>query len=321
MINATKYYAYFDKFHGPVEQSSNGWYVTNCPFCGKRKFAINLDYGTGKCWRGCQSTTLLTEIIMRSHGITYYDARELVESMHDGLQYIPESVSKYVKVDMQLPAGYTPILSGTGVMGNRARAYLEGRGFDLNYMDMIGVGYCQDEGPTLETNFFGYIIIPFKKQGMLVYYIGRDYIGNYIRYKNPPKEMFGIGKAELIFNEEALQLCEKVYVTEGWADASTIKRAGTSIQGAISSPYQNNLLIKSPVKQLVIIPDAGYYLNGLVMAKALIPYKEVKVLNMDSVKEFGKDVNEVGVERVYALEAETPLASRPWIYKEMRAHA
>jgi len=321
MIEKEKVYAYFDKYFGPCEPSTNGWYETECPVCGKRKFAIHLDYLLGKCWKGCYPRTYLMDIIKDYHQINYFQARELIDSMNPGLIRIPQGGAKLVRVDVKLPVGYTPILSGKGIMAERARNYLSDRGFDLNYMDMLGVGYCQEESDDPKENYFGYIIIPFKKKGQLAYFIGRDYIGNFARYKNPSKELFGVGKSELFFNEEALYVHKEVHVTEGWADAATIGRAGISIQGSTPSAYQTTTMIKSPVNRLILAPDAGYYKNGLSMAKLLWPYKEVKVINMNYLIDYGKDINEVGLDRYKELVENTPLATQMWIYKEMRQYA
>lgn len=318
MIDRGKVYAYFDKFFGPVKPSTNDWYTCQCPFCGSRdKFAISLDYLIGKCWKGCYNGYLV-EAIKQYHQITYFEARELIDSMPESLIGIPQMHRQVTQADLILPKGYTPILSGDGVMGQRARQYLSGRGFDLNLMDMLGVGYCQDTSENQIDDYFGYIIIPFKKKGQLVYFIGRDYIGNYLRYKNPDKEKYGVGKAELLFNEEALYLQSKVWVTEGWACAATIGRAGVSIQGSIASDYQISAMIKSSTKTLVIIPDIGYYTNGLVMAKRLYEYKKVKVLDLGPLADYGKDVNEIGKEAVMEVEETTPFVDKAFIYKEMR---
>ena len=113
-------------------------------------------------------------------------------------------------VDVEMPKGYTPILEGEGILGKRARSYLTERGFDLTVLDRAGIGYCNEHGLVdkendIDEDFFGYIIVPFKRNGLLVYYIGRDYIGNFLRYKNPAVEKFNVGKGDLLFNEDALE--------------------------------------------------------------------------------------------------------------------
>lgn len=321
MINRDKVYAYFAKFHGPLEASSNGWYECNCPVCGKHKFAVNFDYLIGKCWRGCYRKKFLLDVIQIYHGISYFETRELIDSMESGITKIPQAIKNTTRnIKLFLPAGYKPILSGSTVLAERARNYLRGRGFDLNYLDKIGVGYCDETTKDPKENYFGYIIIPFKRRGMLVYYIGRDFIGNFERYKNPLKEKVGVGKGEFFFNEESLLLQDKVYLTEGWACAATIGEAGASIQGSVWSVVQRNTVITSTVNEVVIIPDAGYYSNGLDMAYEILPAKNrIKVLNLDPCQKagLGKDVNEIGRDAILELEKKTPYVDMGFLYKEM----
>jgi len=312
MIDPEKVYAYFERYHGPVNESTHGWYSCTCPICGHSKFAFNPKYKLGKCWRGCFNG-FVVDVIMRFHHLSYFNSRELLDNMEVGLMGIPvKAAGRTFKMDMSLPQGFTPILTGEGILGDRARNYLIGRGFDLNYLDRIGVGYCNEQGSTRELDFLGYIIIPFKRDGVLRYYIGRDFIGNKQRYKNPPADVFDVGKSELLFNEEALYLNKKVYFTEGWACASTIGSAGLSYQGSIMSDTQVSLIIKSSVSEVVIIPDAGYYNTGLKTAGILINHKKVKVIDLMPLYEKYnlKDVNELGKSVVMDLIENTDFFDR-----------
>ena len=317
MIDKEKVYAYFFKFHGPITPSTNGWYDCTCPFCGKPKFAINLEYMSGKCWKGCFNGYLV-DVIQRYHGIGYFEAREFIDAMEPTLFRAPYAVKVVNKHSKILPNGYKPILTGNNVLANRARNYLIGRGFDLNYLDMIGVGYCDESHPEKNRNYFGYIIIPFKRRGAVVYFIGRSFIGDAQRYKNPGKADVGVGKADFFFNEEALYSNHKVYAVEGWACAATLKKQGISMQGSKISVIQRNIILHSPVNEVVFIPDAGYYNNGLEMAYEIIQYKKVKVLNLNQFQAdgLGKDVNEIGAEHILKLEEDTPWLDMTTLFKE-----
>lgn len=319
MINREQVYSYFERYHGPVEQSSNGWYTCKCPICGRDKFALNFTHLIGKCWRGCINGFVF-DAIRIYHGITYFEARELVESMDYGALNIPSPVNRvFRESNISLPKGYHTILEGNTNLAYRAREYLQGRNFDLEYLDRIGVGYCNKEGESYKENYLGYIIVPFKKNGILRYFIGRDFIGNRERYKNPPKENGSAGKADFLFNEEALFLNNKVYLTEGWACAATMKN-GVSIQGSIPSTIQRNIVVKSPVDEVIIIPDAGYYKNGLEAASYLMKYKKVKVVNIDRFQKegIGKDINEIGKENVINTEEKTQWMDDNFLFRQLR---
>ena len=322
-IDREKVYAYFERYHGPLLQSTNGWYTCDCPICGKKgKFAVNFTYLTGKCWSGCFNG-FIVDAIMIYHGITYFEARELIDSQEIVMR-LPVAISRATKNSrVKLPKGFHSILEGNTNLACRAREYLMGRNFDLNYLDRIGIGYCSEEDPDPRKSFLGYVVIPFKRDGALVYYIGRDFIGNYQRYKNPAKETFDIGKSQVLFNEEALQLEPKVYVTEGWSCAATIGKTGISQQGSTPSVIQRNMIIKSPVEEVIIVPDALFYLQGLTAARNLMQYKKVKVVNLDRFQEMkvGKDVAEIGLENLLNEEAKTPWMTQSLLYTELKKYA
>jgi hypothetical protein len=166
MITAENLYSYFDKFHGPVEPSTNDWYTCNCPMCGKPKFALNFNYKVAKCYRGCFRSFAINAVMLY-HGVEYREACEIVEVTED-VNFRPPAAVKRIKNNARivLPYGYQPILEGTTNLAVRAREYLQGRHFDLNYMDRIGVGYCNEQHDDPLQNYFGYIIVPFKRKGL-----------------------------------------------------------------------------------------------------------------------------------------------------------
>jgi hypothetical protein len=321
-IDREKVYTYFEQFHGPLTPSTNNYYQCTCPICGRPKFAVNFNYLTGKCFRGCFSGFLL-DIIMIYHGVSYFESRELVDSMEVTLR-LPAAINRATKNSkIALPYGYHSILEGTGSLGVRAREYLENRGFDLNYLDRIGIGYCDEEGPDPKESYLGRIIIPFKHEGSLNYFIGRTFIDDFARYKNPEKSKCGVGKAEVIFNEEALYLEPTIYITEGWSCAATIGRRGISQQGSTPSVIQRNLIIKSPVQEVVIVPDAEFYMQGLQAARYFLPHKKVKVVNMDQflLDGIGKDINEIGIENFRNQEAKTDYLTPQFLYSQLKVYA
>jgi len=191
MINKSKAFAYFEKHHGPLRRSTNGWYDGTCPICGEKKLAVTFDYLQVKCWRGCFNG-FVSNFIMKVEDIHYFEVSDLIDGfapMPMDFSHIPRHKNVEIS-DIRLPAGFKSISLGDTNLATRARKYLEGRGFDIEYLDRIGVGYCNENDK--EDDFFGYIIIPFKIHGKLAYFIGRDFIGNFPRYKNPRREKFNI---------------------------------------------------------------------------------------------------------------------------------
>jgi len=191
MIDEGQAFAYFDAIHGPLRPSTNGWYDGVCPYCADRKLAVNFEYNLVKCWKHCFDKQYVIDFIQGVEGVRRFEAYEILESYESRpLDYTFTGYGQVEVSKMSLPVGYQSILRGEGVLGKRARNNLMDRGFNLDYLDSIGVGYCNEEHEDKNQNFFGYIIIPLKKDGKLVYYLARDFIGNFPRYKNPPKGVF-----------------------------------------------------------------------------------------------------------------------------------
>lgn len=319
-FNTQKAYSYFTNSLG-IKKSSAGWWVFKCPFCASigdgKKCAVHFQYGVVKCWV-CGYSENVVDFIADYEGVNRSGAKAILNNskeMNVNLEIFEDNLNKVLVSDVNLPVGYNAILDGKGVMAERARNYLRGRGFDLDELDRLGIGYCSHNEPDVPDNedYFGYIIIPFKSEGKLMYYIGRDYIGNFLRYKNPEKSKFGIGKGDLLFNEDALQIYDECYLTEGWADAVTLGRQGLSTQGWSLSAKQRMKIIRSNCERLVFVPDAGkdntgeyFYEKAIKTAMGFVDYKEVMVLDLNSIAG-GKDVNALGRGVVLDLKKESKL--------------
>lgn len=312
-------YTYFSsKFK--LKKTTSGWWDFRCPFCGQlsdsMKMAVHFHYGVVKCWV-CGYKESMVDFISDYEGCQISEAKRILRETE------PSSVNldrlndlKAAKVsDVTLPYGYYSILEGENILGERARRYLSKRGFSLKELDRLGIGYVFHDKEDLpkEEDFFGYIIIPFKQQGKLVYYIGRDFIGNFLRYKNPQSGLFGVGKGDLLFNQDALEIFDECYFTEGWADALTIGRQGISTQGWSFSSIQKEIILRSSCERLIFVPDAGsdntgetFYEKAVKLGMEFLDYKEVQVLDLNRLSG-GKDVNELGKEAVLSLRKDTPM--------------
>jgi hypothetical protein len=136
------------------------------------------------------------------------------------------------------------------------------------------------------------------------------------------KESCGVGKGEVFFNEEALHIQKKVYITEGWSCAATIGAAGVSQQGSIPGVIQRNILLTSEAEEIILVPDGGFYMQGLLAAKSLLGHKKIKVVNLDwfQTQGIGKDVNEVGKENLLAQEEKTPWMDIKFLFHQLNVY-
>ena len=320
-IDPRQAYTYFSNNYS-LKKTSKGWYSFKCPLCNelenRRKVAVNFQYGVVKCWI-CGYKDTIVDFVSETEGIDYNAARALLRECSPSAVNLNEieDTSHREYSEIELPYGFKSLLEGVGVMGDRARNYLKARGFDLKELDRMGVGYCsepiQDELKEIHEDYFGYIIIPFKSRGKLVYFIGRDFIGNFLRYKNPPKSEFNVGKGDLLFNEDALYLYDEVFVLEGAWDAITIGRDATATLGWSLSATQKSKLLQSEAEIITLVPDGGkdgkgvpFYVLALELALELVEHKKVKIVDLNGAEE-GKDVNAMGRDRFMEIYDATPI--------------
>jgi hypothetical protein len=72
-----------------------------------------------------------------------------------------------------------------------------------------------------------------------------------------------------------------------------------------------------------VTTDAGFYQNGLQIARYLLPHKKVKVLNLDWFEQnkIGKDPNAIGKENVINLEQDTAFLDQKFLYQQLKVYA
>lgn len=264
----------------------HGWMKSKCPYCGKEgKFGIHLGMNRTNCFR-CGEHPSTVGLVMYLENIdTYAEVLKVVEdSKYDGYIFKEEKVELKEKKDVYLPDGFKSLAIGNSTVAKAARNYLKNRGFDINKLAAMGWGYCT------KGKYFGYIIIPFKEDGRLVYFNARLFIGNGPKYNNPDTSDTGLGKSFIIYNREALYMYRTVYLCEGALNAETIGERGIASGGKAISRYQVNQIIKSPVERVIILFDPDAKDRAIDLAMQLVDFKKVKVVFLPE----GKDVNDIG---------------------------
>lgn len=310
LFNPHKVYAYFQSRYVLGKKAGvNGWYPFRCSFCGKDMgAAFNLKFGYVKCWK-CGASCNVCQFVEETENCSYYEAKQILNSAQPSsldLGILGEVAVDKVVSEVTLPDGWQSILDGVGNLGDRARRYLEKRGYDLEVLDFKGFGYCNKHHLEKDKDFFGYIIVPFRKDGILSYYLGRDFMGNFLRYKNPPADWVGIGKADVIYNEEALHLYKTVFVVEGWSDAEMLGKKGTATLGWNMSRNQLSKYHRCKADKIVFIPDAGSDPNGVTFYQKAVhtamsfleTEKKLFIVDLNGIKKGAKDVCELGVDVV-----------------------
>ena len=291
---------YFVSKHGCAPYANRGWYKGYCPNCGKYKFGFRLSDNRVNCFFcGPMGTPL--KAIMDLEGIdTLPEVYHFLKTF-EGIDYYdgPKKVEVEIKT-IELPKSFKLLSIGDSNIGKLARSYMRKRGFNVLSLSMMGIGYCTNG------DFAGMIILPFYRKGKLVYFIGRRFLALGVnKFNNPDSEQFGIGKTELIFNEDALQVYSTIYVVESVINALTLGANAIAIMGKKISQIQLSKILRSPCKRIVICLDPDAYIEAIQLGLKLVEYKKVKVIRFPDKK----DVNDIGKKWVMEQRKITPYHS------------
>lgn len=282
----SKLKTYFIKRLGAWDYRHGWMRLPTCPYCGREeKMGVNLSSYRCNCFR-CGAIPNPAQLVMDvEHLETYAELTNYLNN-EDFTEYTfkEEKVELASPKPVYLPDGFRLITQGNSQVAKSIRNYLIRRGFDINVLEKLGVGYC-DSGAT-----FGYTILPFYSEGKLRYYNARLVIGNGPRYMNPDKDITGLGKEFIIYNEDALDMYNTVYLCEGVFNALTMGERGIATMGKSVSRYQINRIIKAPVKRVIILLDPDAKDKAIDLGLKLINFKQVKVVYLPD----GEDTNSLG---------------------------
>lgn len=278
-------YTYFIKRLGAWKYK-HGWLrVPTCPYCGrKEKLGINLSSYRTNCFR-CGAHPSPAQLIMDVENLETWS--ELINLLNNGeyneLRYTDEKVVLPEKKTFSLPEGFTNIRFGTSQLARTMRGYISSRGFDVEVLSKLGVGYCT------EGKLFGYLILPFYYGSELRYYNARNVVGAGPRYQNPDKDFTGLGKEFIIYNHDSLAMYKTTYICEGVFNALTMGERAVATMGKHISAYQINELIKAPCERYIILLDPDAKEKAIDLGLKLVHHKKVKVVFLPD----GKDVNDL----------------------------
>ncbi len=162
-----------------------------------------------KCWICDYSGTRISQLLRKHAPSSYVEYRnlegEIDLSKYDSM--FSENISKH-KESVNLPDNFQTLTGKKTQIKKKPLEYLYSRGFDDEDILRWKIGFC-DYG-----EYQSRIIIPsFDEFGDLNYFIGRTYIGNWMKYKNPQ-----ISK-DVIFNDLNIDWESDIILVEGVFDA------------------------------------------------------------------------------------------------------
>lgn len=287
-----------------LKESPKGWLRGDCPECGRNNtFGINVESNRINCFVcGLRGTPLkLYSLVNRLDN--YRDAINSLKTEETGRLIRRKKVeTREVKPkDLTFPKGYNNILTGSGIIAQSARNYLKQRGYDIYDLALRGIGYGTED-------LLGFIIFPYISEGKLKYYTCRKYIGDKA-FKNPEESEVGVGKSDLIYNEDCLKIYKEVNIVESITNALTLDDNTIALGGKAISPKQLNILIKSGVENFNILLDPDAIEESYKLSLKLASYRMVRNVRWQG----NYDVNNLGKKVTKYLIKRTPLMS----YKEL----
>lgn len=286
-----RYYEYF-KNHFNLSKSTKGWYRFTDPgdlVHSDKAMGVNFNYLIVKDFRN-GGVYPINQFLKKYKA--YKNDEEIRKDVSEYSDTPIEILSTPITYHPDLPPHYKPLASGGGVFANRVRRYVKDRGFDVDELDYKGFGYCAKGEWSL------YLIIPIIADYQFRTFIGRSLMDySYLRYKNPP----GAPINEFFYNHDEINR-DKVGLTEGWADADTLKGGGIASMGVSLSPIQIEKLIAAPFSDLYYYSDRGAIFNQVSQLMQVADHKKVYMVD---VGKYAKDLNELrDAEKIYELTIE-----------------
>jgi hypothetical protein len=293
---------YFITNHNAYDYKRDWYRVPTCPFCGREeKLGVNYNNNRAHCFR-CEYDESLLQAVMDIEGIPSLTAT--VKFLKD-IDISKIKLKPYIPVperEVVLPNGFRILSRGYSRMGEMARNYVRNRGFDVIALSRMGVGYTIDS----ESKYWGYLIVPFHRDGEVVYFQTRKYFGNGPKFNNPTYEDFGVGKTQILYNEKALKRFRELHLVESWTNGWTMGENFVSLSGKVLSPKQKELIIRSKAKVINIMLDLDAWDYAMDIAFELIDFKRLRVIRFQD----DRDVNELGRSNVNSLVDQSPILTK-----------
>lgn len=300
----------FQYFQGRlrIKKSTKGYWRCDCYYCGGNySMGINIEDEMVHCFKCLEKKNPIKLLIDIEGFQTYNEAWAFlkIQQEYEAYTRLYNKVEKKETKKLQLPNSFQLLIQGDSMMSIAARNYMTKRRFNITRLSLKGVGYCT------EGEYAGYIIFPYYRKGELIYFQGRIYMGNGPKMKNPPSEIYGIGKSQIIYNEDALFIYNKIYAMESITNCETIGDNAVALSGKSISSYQYSQIIKSPFSDLVIILDPDAFDKAISLALQAVHYKNTKVVLLPE----GKDVNNIGRKLTKQLEKDAKYMDHRQLYK------
>jgi DNA primase len=255
----------------------------------KPKLQINIQTQKWHCWVSESGGHNFFQLFKKINAPQkcFDELRDIV-----GNTYYPKYEKTSEEKTLILPKEFIPLWDGTDTNPEykNAMEYLKKRDITQREILKYGIGYC------VEGLYRYRIIIPsYDKDTTLNYFVGRDYYGGGMKYKNPRVSKDVVGFESMVDWNQPVILCEGVF------DAIAIKRNAIPLFGKTLPPKLLKRLVEHKIKKLYLILDADAQKDSMKIVDKLISY-QIDV-NMITLKD--KDPSELGFEKTINLIKQT----------------
>lgn len=289
----------------PSHSNNSGWYVVKCAVCNDYKvrggFRISEDEVHYHCFNCNTKASYYKNSNVNKDMMEVANAFNIPNEEIKKLNFSAlgkKSSRKAVEikddnpvVEIPLPESFYKLKTdGSDKWSNVAIEYLDvERGIKNDYNFFLSAGKTSD----FEKRWYGRLIIPFYREGKLIFYQGRSFTDTKRRYENSPVPAEGVvlyGYDQLFVN-----LDEPLFITEGFFDCYHLK--GMAINGNELTQAKINAINKSR-RRKIYIPDR--YGNGKNAAyNAIQAGWEISIPDTGSCKDINESIMRFGYMYVY----------------------
>lgn len=243
----------------------------------KPKLQVNIQTGKWHCWVSNQGGHNLFQLLKQVNA-----DRSLFKELSDAVGSTYYTLDKKDKKDivLNLPKEAKPLYDESeSVQKLHALKFLYERGLSDEDILRYNLHYC------LSGVYQNRIIIPsYDEDGVLNYFVGRDFYKGGMKYKNPPIPKDIIGFDLYIDWSQSIVLCEGVF------DAIAIKNNSIPLFGKTILPKLYEKIIKNRVKHIIISLDEDAFDDSLKMIKKFFDFG----ISVNFVKLTETDPSELG---------------------------
>lgn len=280
------------------------YFLIRCPACGHKEMYMYKKGNRMVCNRQnkCGATYKFYDFIKESNIISTDEIKkEAALKLFDG-----EEDDKVEERNLEIPDGVKYFAETTeGLFRDIAFNYLQKRGIPQSRINNLGYVY-EPSSMYNKTVFF-----PFYEDGVLVFYVCRDYTGTRFRYsddgtKTPVRYLNpkGGGAGNYVYSIDDIEEGGDVFIFEGLMDALMLEhQVGTAMMKAHLSSTQASKIWNRMPGRVILVPDtdkAGQEAlkrNISMIGKYKPPSLNSEILVYDIPKPY-KDLNESGIHEI-----------------------